>query len=82
MPERVPVVGRGVDHRIDALVVEDPPEVLGGLRGLALGLLDGLLRRPEPPAVGVADPGDLDIGPGGEHLGHLPAAASHAHERR
>ena len=59
----VPVVRGGHDHRVDAGIVEDPPEVGAAIGGGKLGR-----RLPTPGGVGIHDRGDPDP----RHLRHRP----------
>jgi hypothetical protein len=74
--QRVPVIGGADDDGVDALVVEDAPEV-GMLRG-GRGHFGGLRQVGR---VDVADRGDLDVGQAlvpAHHAGTLPAGADDA----
>ena len=56
------MVGRGDRDRVDALVVEHPPDVLLDLRGrLALLREERLDSRIEQARIGIAQGGDLDV---------------------
>ncbi len=57
----VPVVGGRDGDGVDRLVVQEPAEVLLGLRRLAAGLLDRLDRPGERGVVDVAEGDDLGI---------------------
>ena len=79
--QRVPVIGRGGEDRVDVLAIEHAAEVLVALGGLARELLDHRDGVLVPRLEAVADGGDLAVGVDRERLevprAH-PAAADHA----
>ncbi len=69
------MVGRGGDHGVDALIVEELAHIDVGVDGfLAVGEL--LLLAVEDGAVGVAEGDDADAGDGAEPLDVVAALAS------
>lgn len=77
----VPVVRGGDDHGVDGPVLEDAAHVLVGARHLAGGGFDDLGAGLETSCIDITDPGDVDVGLGGEgpeQVGAVAAGSDHA----
>ena len=76
--ETVPMVGGGDNDGIDLRILQHTPKILVELRWLSRRRVQGGLGAGCASAVGITEPGDLDVGFAGEHFGEINAASAEA----